>query len=262
MPYKKNYRKRTYKKKPYRKTGKGYRRRYRRGVGTTIERQLVISDRKFIKVKYNEVSLARTVLTIPVGGQYTINTYNANDIRQHYPLGNTVMPGIDEWAKFYARYRVHAVKVKVAMVSNDGSSTGDANKPLMGFIHLQSDPAPNTFASWDKVRQFNGNRYSVFKPLAITAAGGQVQPTYLKKFYRLKNVVGNKLSFKVDDTYEGTFGSVPGGAVSQGPARVFNYYVGIMTMDGTDVTGAAQNVSVMLTTTLYVELKDRIDLTS
>lgn len=261
MSYRRTYRDRTYKKKQYRKSGEEYYRR-RWGASTTMERQLVTSDRKFVKVKYNEVNTARTVLSIPTGGTYTINTYLANDLRQHFPLGNTVMPGVDEWAAFYARYRVHAIKVKVAMVSNDATSTGDSNKPLMGFIHLQSDPSPNTFASWDKVRQFEGNRYSVFKPLAITSAGGQVQPTYLEKFYRLKYAVGNKLQFKADTSYEGYFGSVPGGPLSGGPTRLFNYYVGIMTMDGTPVTGAAQNVSVMLTTTLYVELKDRIDLIS
>lgn len=256
------YRKKNIRRKKGARKGRRYKkfyRKFRHTPGTNIQRQLVVADRTFTKFKYSEVDLSRTNLQIPAGGAYTLSAYNANSLFQHVPSVNTTMPGLDEWSKFYIRYRVHAVKVKVYMVSNDATSTGGTNRPLMGLIHLQSDPAPGYFTNWASVRQLQGNRYSTFKPLAINELGGQVQPTYLKKYYKFGPASGNPKQFALDDTYEGTTNGL--GTTPVNPNRIFSYYIGLMTMDGTNTVNT-QNVSIMLTTTLYVEFKDRIDLVS
>lgn len=262
-----------YKKRmlPYKKRSQNRRRMvkkkkfvYKRpSYNTVIQKQLITSDRMFTKLKYMEVDSERTRLSIAPGANYTITAYIANQIVNHAgePSTGSVIhvPGFVQWASMYARYRVHAVKVKVMMTSDDANTQGETSRPLLGFIHLQSDPSPGNFTTWNQVRQLDGNRYSTFKPLAITQAGGQVIPTYLTKYYNLAQVNGNKEQYRVDDAYEGLTGQ-PNSVNPVGPQRVFSYYVGLMTMDGSLVSTNTQNVAVYLTTTFYVEFKDRYDL--
>lgn len=230
-------------------------------INTSIQKQLVISDRMFTKLRYTEIDVTRTNINIAFNTAVTTNTYFANNPYLHF-TGQTVpsTPGLFEWGTFYARYRVHAIKVKAYFVSNDATTADGTAKPLMALVHLQSDPAPNNFTTWAQVQALDANRYTTMKPLAITQNGGQVQPTFIKRYYNLSQVNGNKLAYKVDDTFEGTTGSVPGGGAAVGPLRLFNYYLSVMTMDGSAVTVPnGQNVSVNLRTTFYIEFKDRFD---
>lgn len=256
LPYKKgSQQRRVTKKKKFSNKRPSY--------NTVIQKQLITSDRMFTKLKYMEVDSSRTRLTLSSGTAYTLNAYIANQLVNHAgePSTGSVIhiPGFVQWASMYARYRVHAVKVKVMMTSDDANTQGETSRPLLGLIHLQSDPSPGNFTSWNQVRQLDGNRYSMFRPLSITQAGGQVQPTYLTKYYNLAQINGNKEQYRVDDTYEGLTGQ-PNNVAPTGPLRIFNYYIGLMTMDGTNVTTNSQNVAVYLTTTFYVEFKDRFDL--
>lgn len=261
MPYKKSYKtnrknkpKRQFRKRNYKKNNQMV--KFNSNWQVT-QPQMLIADRQFVTLRYQETSLQRTSLTIPFNDNKVIATYRANDLDQHNSTGAPVIiPGLAEWSNFYARYKVHAVKVKVSMCSNDSLTIGEKNVPLIGFLHLQSDSSPGTFTTWGNLRQLEGNRYSVFKPLAITQAGAQTQPTIMKKYYKLKYASGNPKAYLADNTYEGITNPVGP------PPRLFNYYVGALTMTGsnTDPAGAGQSVSVMLSTKLYVEFKDRIDL--
>lgn len=260
------YRKRVqpYKKGQQYRRGKYYYRKKkfankRPAYNTVIQKQLITSDRMFCKLKYLETNSARTSITIASGTNQQYLTYFSNQLIDHAsgtPSSSVQIPGLIQWASMYARYRVHAIKVKVMMVSDDGLSDTQVSKPLMAYIHLQSDPSPGNFTTWNQIRQLDGNRYTVFKPLAIGQSGIQVQPLIMSKYYNLSKINGNQKQYEVDTSFEGLTGAL--GVAPIGPSRVFNYYVGIMTMDGTS-TATAQRVSVYLTTTFYVEFKDRYD---
>lgn len=258
MPYKKSYKtnrknkpKKQFRKKNYKKNNQMV--KYNSNWQVT-QPQLLIADRQFVKLKYQETNILNTRLTIPAGQAVAIATYRGNDLAFQNNLGSVVtIPGVDAWSRFYARYKVHAIKVRVSLCSNDARTSGESNVPLIGFLHLQSDPTPTTFVTWAQVRQLEGNRYSQFKSLAITQQGGQTVVTNFKRFYQLKYAAGNPKQFLTDAAYEAQLSPI----ISP-PVRLFNYYVGIMSMDGSTVTND-QVVSCMLSTTLYVELKDRID---
>lgn len=252
MPYKKGKKggKRKYKKN-YKK--KNYKAKFNKNWQIT-QPQMLVADRQFVKLKYSEVDVNRTQVTIPVGQNLKVITYRSNDLRDPNTTATLPqrIPGLKAWSTFYARYKVHSVKFKFMICSDDGVTVASLAKPCLAAIHCQSDPAPGTFATWGEFRQLDGNRYSTWKPIAITENGGQTLPTVLKKFYRLKYASGNPKQFSTDIAYEAATNPLAT------PARLFNTYLALMTMDGA-ITLAAQTFSVYATATYYVEFKDRID---
>lgn len=101
------YRKKQYKRKQYRRKHKQYRKKkYASSRQTTFQRQLIVSDRTFVKLKYMDI----TTPTFASGATTRYNTYYGNGAWDvNAALANTAMPGLAEWASFYNRYRVHGV---------------------------------------------------------------------------------------------------------------------------------------------------------
>lgn len=222
-----------------------FRRRHMK-KGDNFQRQLLIADRSFVKLRYIETT------TPFMGGAAVTNEtffiYNLNSAFDlNASLGNTATPGFSEWGNFYKRYRVHAVKVVFECVNANNFGT-------YMFVHLQPSSAPSGFGTFATLREFEGNRYSKFR---LLSESGAMNKGKLTIFARLAHLFGGRITYLADNDYTGLTG---GTLVGSNPAIILHGYVGMLSGDGN--SNMTANSPVRITIQQYIEFYDRTDLIS
>lgn len=231
MPRRKFYKKRRggySKKKRYSK-----RKNFKKGNPTTlmIRNPLVVPDRIFVKLRYNEIINKQTATN------FEYYEFAGNDVYDPNVTSTGTQPtGYDQWSAFYTLFRVHASKIKIAVSSQAGTHTQivgivpqTASAALAGINEAARDPRART------------------KQLAASANN----VVYLSNYLSSKKAFGER---QLDDiVYSGTTGNVGTGA---SPSRLWYWSIFLATVDGANAIDAQLHVKV----TYYVELYKRVDL--
>jgi len=191
MAYKRRrrVRKRSSKRRMVRKMRRPSRRRRRGG-----KRSVPIPNRMFTKLKYSEIfGMTFTAGGAPANYQWAINSiFDPNQTGAgHQPLGH------DQWALFYANYRVHGIKYYITM-TNIGLDQLE--------VAVQIRPNTDTSAVMDTIRESPTTVYRSVLGGEQSASGTKVCKGYCS-IARARGV--SKTVVKAENDYQAAFGANP-----------------------------------------------------
>lgn len=223
---------------------KGIRRRHKRHVkrGTIVQKQLLVSDRQFVKLSYQDVTTPTLTGTVSSNSnQYILNgLYDFNTA-----VASTSIPGYAEWITMYNNYRVHYVKLQYECVND--TDNGGNGYPI--YMWAQFTPTAPTYSTWTGLMEMAGNRY--FKYKALSCKGG-LDKGKISMSCNLGQLLGNKIEYNTSEFYAGQSGS--------NPSRAMYGDVGIATLDGTSAVNLSAYIKVRFV--LYCEFYNRRTLTA
>lgn len=196
-----------------------------------------------VKLKYIET----TVNTSPAALAYSVPVIykmnNAYDVTN--AVTNTAMPGFNEWAAFYNRYRVNmfAITARFHNPSNSPCYVG-----LVARTHDQGN-----MTTWTEARDQQGNKWARTKLLGL-AGSGQDTGT-LRLVVPLGSFIGNKAAYRADDSYS----ALTTGTLTGSPLRIPQCVLWVGSYDGAANHGL---IIFQVTVTMYITLWDKRNLTS
>lgn len=235
-------RRRSYSKRPVKRTFRGRYRRYRkrpirqysRRITRMTIRPTVMADKTFVKLTRN----FSYTLTIPNGENFAKVNIGGNGFLDTV---NSVAPaGLSQWASFYKCYRIMGASIKlIAYPGGNNSEDG---------VIFGVTPVLTINDSFDR-NSAPGQPYTKWK------IGSDVNPTIIKHVMNSKKMFGQRIS--TEDNYQGTMSydySTDSIAVddplTQWYFRVWGSRPGI---------SGAFPMNFYITVTYYVQLEDRID---
>jgi len=221
MPYKKNYKKRTYKKKRYIPREPSYRQLAPKAVGMS---KSPVPAHKFIHSKY----VATTRAINPGAGIAGIHVWSCNgmydpDITStgHQPMG------FDEWMMFYEHYTVLSAKITVSFMPNFTDST--ANQYVCGIYTDSNTTSSSTVTA---LLEQPGTLYSYLTPQAT-------KPLKLTKTWAASSFFGKT---KADVMAE----SELKGSDAANPSEQAYWHTFVAASDYTGIDAASINLNVQI----------------
>lgn len=188
-------RKKTYKKKPYRKTYKKYKKR--KGNYTNVQTLMVrtpgaiVPDKLMCKLMYTDT--ATNILGSSTSNSYGWVGYRINDLYDPNPLIlSGRVPGFVELQTLYRKYRVVASSIKIV-----GSNMMDI--PCNILIWPSVADQTSLVGSNNYLQEMISNPFVKYK--SISAKGGQ-DKFYLKNYISVKKLIGDA-SLANEDIYTG-----------------------------------------------------------
>lgn len=161
----------------------------RKGSRFRRRTQLIAGQTKFVKLKYVDSDTPIIGAATATFGNNTYKLNSAFDVNAS--IGSANMPGFQEWAAFYQRYRVMAAKITCRYVIRAPNPT---------YIGIYFTPLAAPFsASWLNFRELEGNRNNVIRLCPASGVTGSVGK--LKMFRTMKNLEGDK-RLTYDDNYQ------------------------------------------------------------
>lgn len=188
-----------------------------------------IPDAQMIKMKY-----VTFVNLNPVGAS-TDYVFRGNSIFDpDYAMGGTQPLGHDQWAAFYERYLVRASAIKIQVLNNSTTYTGNT------LINLTAseDVVSRTYDEW-AAYPYNTNQV-----LAPVSAGGN--GVFLESYMSTRKIFG--CTRELDDVYEAPMGN--------NPSKQWYWTIQVAAMNGI----TAPNLTMKVEMTYYVELSERVEL--
>jgi hypothetical protein len=197
----------------------------RNHVKTHIVRGLTIADpRTQVTLVFN-----KQLLMNQVGFAFTNVRFNASNGYDVDPVvGSTAVPGFNEWALLYRRYRVHKMKCTAWFLSND--TVGGT----VCVCPVNADPTANV-----SPQPYLSNPLARKKMIASAAGGAPQSVTVVAS----PQDFGGSSDTQSDDTYSSL--------VNAGPTNAIWFFVGFYTPYGALANGITVNVQLNLTVDFY-----------
>lgn len=144
--------------------------------------------------------------------------------------------GLDQWAAFYNKYRVFAVKMEVTAANSDPSAAV--------IIALTASPTQQSLFYVSRFQELPR-----VKTLVLSSEVGGTSSKRLKYKAYLPKIAGlTSAQYRADEDYEATFGA--------DPADLIYGYFGVQALNSYS-TSAATSCQVRIKITQYAEVYDR-----
>lgn len=162
-------------------------------------------DRLIVKLPYSE----NIVLSTGTNGQGMTYTWNLNSIYDPNRTGTGHQPlGYDQWATFYAKYKVFKVAYELTATSTWVNDTGETDAGTQCGVLATNGVAAGTFTDGSFYEQPHTQKFS------LGAAAGQGSKT-VRKTIDLSLITGRpKVAYLSDPRYEANFGYNPAEAMT------------------------------------------------
>lgn len=239
MVYRRPYRRRPYRRRPYRR--QPYRKRtYRRKRAykpyvKKISIATGIPDLLRTKVKYAE----NKILTDAIGGITKTQVYRGNSLYDPDYTGAGGQPvSYDQWANFYAHYKVNSCKIRVTFLSRTNLSAN--GNILVGIIPSISPTGATSLSAIEIIQQ------PYVKYAYITQGDGGKNSAVINSYMSTKKM------FAVKNTDAEEFSA----AFTTNPADGWYFTVFAVSADESSTI----NVQCMVEVTYYSEFSERVQL--
>ena len=213
-----------------------------------VPRGIGFANRQFVKLRFidtlkNLVTWdgASKVQPAGVGNAYNINSIYSLQTSGVLPC---IIPGREEYARMYGRFRVHAASVKIRVENL-------VDYPVKVLMHFQNEIHPSSFTTWENVMRFVGNKNTY---VSTVSAKGGVDRGFVKGFCKMKYLYGSPKTYAIDLNTAGLTSIGTGGS---DPAVQFTMYIWCLSVSGQNVPSGYTVLDTQIT--LYVEFFDRND---
>jgi len=255
MPYTKRRKsvKRTYSK---RRSGKSYKTQYRKkryskgkkkyaAARTKIPRHLPlggVGDSKIVKLKYTDITNTFMQFGSPSNSTYTeYFTNGAYDVSAS--LGNTAMPGYEEWTDFYNSYRVLRTKIKATFANN-------TDLPTYVGVFMDGYTNSGALSNWANARELEGNLNNKSVLLGGNTGSSSVKTLTLSR--QLSTLVGDE-DYLGDDDYAGL-------NPATNPVKLLTGWTYMLSGTGIGLGGPNYSVVQDVQITMWIKFYDKVEL--
>jgi len=218
----------------FKRRNRSVRRRKSGSVSTRKQPGLVAADRQLVKLRYVDTD---TPVLSATGLLFKANTYKINspyDVNNS--VGSTAMPGFNEWATLYTRYRVGFCKVTARFVN-------PCTFPIYCGLYFNASSTPG-LTTWDAYRELQSQPFNRTKLCGPVGSNNMVN---LKIAYPIWKLLGNKQQYNSDTSYQSVTGTNP----------IIIYYCNTYVLSPDGITNITASVTVQCEVTMYCALFNR-----